>query len=137
VQTAGDQNMSWFARRLAGRDMLAVVRADKAVDWNEVARKAQEALQKKEVVGLPLDAGYPPGWLERLFETSGPAPVLPVRVDAKETAPGKGRRIYLLAGEALKPGATVAETRGAIERLADGLKKEEEVRDAVGLAPVK
>jgi MFS family permease len=137
VQAAGDQNMSWFARRLAGRDMLAMVGADMAVDWNEVARKAQEALQKKEVVGLPLDAGYPPGWLERLFETSGAAPVLPVRLDAKETAQGKGRRLYLLAGEALRPGATVAETRGAIERLADGLKKEEEVRDAVGLAPIK
>jgi len=65
VQTAGDKKMSWFARRLAGRDMLAVVRGDKPVDWNEVARKTEEALQKNEVVGLPLDAAYPPGWLER------------------------------------------------------------------------
>jgi hypothetical protein len=133
IQATGDKKMSWFARRLAGRDMLAVVRADKPVDWNEVARKAEEALQKKEVVGLPLDAAYPPGWLEGLFAKAGAAPVLPVRVDKKETAPGKGRRIYLLAGEALKPGATVDETRRAIERLANGLKRDEETREAVGL----
>jgi MFS family permease len=135
IQAANDKKLSWFARRLAGRDMLVVVRADKPVDWNEVARKAEEALQKREVVGLPLDAAYPPGWLEGLFTKAAAAPVLPVRVDKK--APGKGRRIYLLAGEALKPGATVEETRRAIERLADGLKRDEETKEAVGLTPAR
>ena len=119
VQAAGDKKMSWFARRLAGRDMLAVVRADKPMDWNEVARKAEEALQRNEVVGLPLDAAYPPGWLERLFAKGGAAPVLPVRVDARETAQGKGRRLYILASEPLKPGATVEEGRSAIDALAE------------------
>jgi MFS family permease len=126
VQTADDKKMSWLARRLAGRDMVAVVRADKPVDWNEVARRTEEALQKNEVIGLPLDAAYPPGWLERLFEKAGSAPVLPVGVEAKETAPGKGRRIYLLAGEPLKPGATVTEARRAVERLTDNLKERED-----------
>ena len=55
---------------VGGRDMLAVVRANKPIDWEEVARKAAEALQRKEVVGLPLDAAYPSGWLERLFESA-------------------------------------------------------------------
>jgi hypothetical protein len=136
VQTAGDKKMSWFARRLAGRDMLAVVRGDKPVDWNEVARKTEEALQKNEVVGLPLDAAYPPGWLERLFEKASSAPVLPVGVEARETAPGKGRRIYLLAGEPLKPGAAVEEARRAVERLADNLKeRENKEKSPAALAP--
>ena len=128
--------MSWFARRLAGRDMLAVVRANKPMDWDEVARKAAEALQQNEVVGLPLDAAYPSGWLERLFETSGAAPVLPVRVDAKKAATGKVRRLYLLAGEPLKPGTTVDETRRAVERLAANFKGIENNKSkSLGFAP--
>ena len=136
VQAAGDKKMSWFARRLAGRDMLAVVRAEKPMDWNEVARKAEEALQRNEVVGLPLNAAYPPDWLERLFAKGGAAPVLPVRVDARETAHGKGRRLYILASEPLKPGATVEEARRAIDALADHLKVvEDNEKKAPGLAP--
>ncbi len=135
MQTARDKNMSWLARKLAGRDMLAVVRAGKPVDWTEVARKAEEALRKNEVVGLPLDAAYPQDWLDNLLKNSGSAPVLPVRVDAKESASGKVRRFYLLAGESLKPGAEVEEIRRAIEGLADGIKRDEEAKETVGFTP--
>ena len=125
VQAAGDQKLSWFARKLAGRDMLAVVREGKPVDWNEVTSKANAALDRKEVVGLPLGASYPSGWLEQLLEQAGPersAMVLPVRVDRWEKESGKGRRIYLLAGEPLNPGATLEETRRAVEQLAGSLE---------------
>jgi hypothetical protein len=138
VQTESDKKMSWFARRLAGRDMLDVVRPDNPVDWDDVARKAEEALQRKDVVGLPLGAPYPSGWLERLFAKGGQAPILPVRVDEKEKAPGKGRRIFLLAGEPLKPGTTVEETRRAVDRLADNLQAvEDKEKQSLGLAPAR
>jgi MFS family permease len=128
VEAAGDKDLSWFARRLAGRDMLAVVRASKAVDWEAVKRKAVAALAAKEVVGLPLGAAYPAEWLERLFEEADvrSAPVLPVRVEARATRHGKGRRIYLLAGEPLKRGATPEDARRAIDALAGGLKEREQ-----------
>ncbi len=136
VQTGADNNMPWLARRLAGRDMLAVVRMNKPVDWDEVARKAEEALQRNEVVGLPLSAAYPPGWLERLFNKGGSAPVLPVHVEEKESAPGQHRRLFLLAGEPLKPGGSVEEARRAVDRLADGLKAvEQNEKKSAGLAP--
>ena len=121
IQRPDDRRLSWFGRRLAARDMLAVVRDGKAVDWADVARRADMALDRREVVGLPLDARYPPGWLERLLTQRGPeAPVvLPVRV---ETRPhGRGRRVYLLAGDPLKAGATLEETRRAIEALSGDL----------------
>ena len=135
VETADDKNLSWFARRLAGRDMLAIVRAPRPVDWDEVRRKAEAALAAKEVVGLPLDAAYPPGWLEGLLANPGPqAPVvLPVRVETR--LHGRGRVIYLLAGEPLKPGATLEETRRAVDALADGLKERKVAKKAVGFAP--
>ncbi len=125
VHAAGDEKLSWFARKLARRDMLAVVREARPVDWDEAASRAEAALDRKEVVGVPLDGPYPPGWLERLLEKAGPersALVLPVRVDRWEKEPGKGRRIYLLAGEPLKPGATLHETRRAVEQLAGSLE---------------
>ena len=106
--------------------------AGEAVDWDDVTRKAEAALDRKEVVGVPLDGPYPPGWLERLLEKAGPeraAVVLPVRVDRWEKEPGKGRRIYLLAGEPLKPGATLEEARpgrGAVGRQPGGLGKAQE-----------
>ena len=88
VQAPGDKKLSWFARRLAGRDMLAVMRESKPVKWDEVARKATAALAAKEVVGLPVGAEYPPGWLQRLFEEADvqAARVLPVHVEG-----GRGR----------------------------------------------
>ena len=127
METAEDKHLSWFARRLAGRDMLAIVRAPKPVAWDEVKRKATAALAAKEVVGLPLGAAYPAEWLERLFEEADvcSAPVLPVRVEARATAHGKGRRIFLLAGEPLKRGATPEDARRAIDALAGGLKERE------------
>ena len=138
VQAAGDRKLSWFARRLAGRDMLAVMREAKHVDWEAVARKAEAALAAKEVVGLPVGADYPPGWLDRMFEAAGrrSAPVLPVHVEAREKSHGKGRRIYLLGGEPLKPGATLAEARRAVETLTGGLaEQEQEKKDAGAIAP--
>ena len=134
VETADDKHLSWFARRLAGRDMLAIVRASKPVDWEEVERKATAALAAKEVVGLPLGAAYPAEWLKRLFEEADvcSAPVLPVRVEARATAHGKGRRIFLLAGEPLKRGATPEDASRAIDALAGGLKKREEQKKETG-----
>lgn len=88
------------------------------MDWDEVKRKAEAALDAKEVVGLPLDAAYPAEWLERLFEAADvrSAPVLPVRVETRATAHGRGRRIFLLAGEPLKRGATPEDVQRAIQR---------------------
>ena len=134
VQTAGDKTAVVVRAAAGGRDMLAVVRESKKVDWEDVARKAEAALAAKEVVGLPVGAEYPPGWLERLFEAAGrqSAPVLPVRVETKEQSHGKGRRIYLLGGEPLKPGVTLEETRRAIEALAGGLTEQEQQKKDAG-----
>ena len=48
--------------------------------------------------------------------------VLPVRVDRWQKESGRGRRIYLLAGEPLQPGATLEEARRAVEQLAGSLE---------------
>ncbi|HVS34344.1 MAG TPA: MFS transporter [Gemmataceae bacterium] len=125
LRTAGDAPLSRLTRLLARRDSLTSAGPGESPDWNDVMRRAGEALGRKEVVGVPLDGPYPPGWLERLLENIGPdrsAVVLPVRVDRWEKEPAKGRRIYLLAGEPLKPGATVGETRRAVEQLAGSLE---------------
>ncbi len=124
LRAVGDPPFSGLIRLLARRDSLAVAGAGEAVDWEDVARRADAALARKEVVGLPLDGPYPAGWLERLFMHFGPdAPlVLPVRVDEQRQGQGRGRRIYLIADEPLNPGATLADARRAVERLSGDLK---------------
>jgi MFS family permease len=130
-----DPPLTGLTRLLARRDSLAVVGGGEKVDWEDVARRAEAALDRREVVGLPLAAPYPPGWLERLLTHPGPdrPAVLPVRVDEKEKRPGRGRRIYLLAGEPLKPGATPEETQKAVERLSGELQEWETHKKESGI----
>jgi hypothetical protein len=125
VRAARDKPLGGLSRLLARRDSLATAGPGETVDWDDVMRKAEAALERKEVVGVPLDGPYPPGWLERLLETTGAersAVVLPVRVDRWHKESGGGRRIYLLAGEPLKPAATLEEARRAVEQLAGSLE---------------
>jgi MFS family permease len=124
VRSPIDKPLGGLTRFLARRDSLAVVDGA-AVDWDDLMRRADAALDRKEVIGVPLDAPYPPGWLERMFAHPGPdAPVvLPVRVDEMRAHRGRGRRIYLVADEPLKSGTTLEEARQAVERLSGELKE--------------
>jgi MFS family permease len=140
VRLASDAPLSGLSRFLARRDSLAVAGPGETVDWDDVARKAEAALDRREVIGVPLDAPYPPGWLERILEKTASdhsAVVLPVRVDRWEKEPGKGLRIYLLAGEPLPQGATLADVRLAVQQLAGSLddweKHKKSAETAVGI----
>jgi len=89
------------------------------VNWDAVLARAEKALDRREVVGAPLSADYPAGWLDRLFRAAAArgAPVLPVRVDVRDK-PGR-KTVYLTAGAPLPAGATPEAAGQAIERLGE------------------
>ncbi len=100
-------------RALPGHHLAVVPNNALPGAWEEVARKAKEALAKGEVIGL--SASDPEGPAARLLPELS-APVLPVHYAVVAGARGQ-ERVYVVGGPPLPPGSSVEAVRHELARL--------------------
>jgi MFS family permease len=118
----GSPPLSPFLRLVAWRNSLAVLRANTTeAEWERLTRRADRALARGQVVGLPLEDGDAAQPAAKLLEELGPprsAAVVPVY---RET--NGNRTVHIVVGEPLPPETSAAEVRRALDDLAHGWRE--------------
>jgi MFS family permease len=115
------ERADWLVRTVGARRGLGVVDADgNGVDWGEARTRALAAVERGEVLGLPLSDGASAPGVDALLDelAARGVPVLPAA-----RAPGKRSQVHLVVGAAVA-GAGAAAARAAVRRLAEGLADE-------------
>jgi hypothetical protein len=134
----GGASVSGLVRGLARRHGLGVLRVGEpeGADWKQIEQRADRALGRGLVVGLPLDGGDSAHRLEDLVEQLGArraAPVAPVYCEVLPAPEGSGKQnVYVVFGPPLAPGTPGQAVRSEIQRLGDELK--EQLRKGVDLS---
>src|SRR5262249_20601606 len=99
-----------------------------------VMKRAERAWERKEVVGVPVGAPYPDGWLDQLFDSAAGrgVAVLPVAVDAQ---PSRRPKVLLTFGRTLPWRASAEEARRAIDGWHEPPAEKPKAKAAVTTSP--
>ncbi len=116
-------------RVLVARYGLAVISENSPapVDWPALLKRADEALQRQDIVAVSADDVVSANLATALFSDIGPrhnAPIIPVHYEIIETEPHQRRKhAYIIVGTPLPPGTPREMVSEVIERLGEEFKE--------------
>ncbi len=98
------------------------------VDWPLLRKRAEEVLQRQEVVGVSVDDPLSANLAEPLFATIGPrhgTAIVPVYYELPPGQPANKRKeVYIIVGSPLPPGTNRAAVDQEIQRLGRDFKEQ-------------